>query len=435
MGERDRGSLRTFSGGAQGRGPPTCDHPLPDVKRRPMTADPPVDLEEAARLLDDHRGEELLATAAEHAGARLIGATRRSVHLRAGRSLSHVHEGVLEVAGSQRASLLVAHVDLRGFPEGAFVLTCDGISVAVWRFPHDPYLPGLPSAISTARVRELLDDLGALPGDVSLRTRAYRPSRRAVVEVTVRGSDAVGRILYLKVLAGDRANELADLHRQLVPHVPVPRVIGVAGAQGILAIEALDGPTLRAALVAGTPLPDPEELVQLSQRFAASGLVSHRDPTAFADPTRHVSSLARLVPDRAGVVATIAAAVALEPDAPRVPVHGDLHDGQLLLDADGHLTGLLDVDGAGPGSIAQDAGNLVAHLAVIGEVWPDAAERAEAYASEVAEAYRPLVGSGPLARATAGAWLGLATGSHRAQDEGWEVTTRARIDRARRELP
>jgi hypothetical protein len=64
-----------------------------------------------------------------------------------------------------------------------------------------------------------------------------------------------GRILYLKVLTGDRAEELAGVHRQLTPGVPVPRVIGVAPAQGILAIEALAGLTLRAAVTSGAPLP------------------------------------------------------------------------------------------------------------------------------------------------------------------------------------
>jgi hypothetical protein len=329
--------------------------------------------------------------------------------------------------------LLVSHVDRRELPAGAFALTRGGIPVAVWRFPHDPYLPGLPSAISPARVRELLDALGGLLGDVTLHTRAYRPSRRAVVEVTVHGADAVGRILYLKVLAGDRAEELAGLHRQLVDHVPVPRVIGVARRQGIVALEALDGRTLRAALVAGMPLPDPGALVELSQRFVASELVSTRDPRAFADPSRHVDGLARLAPDRAHAVAEVATA-ARQVDAPLVPVHGDLHDGQLLLDELGQVTGLLDVDGAGPGLLAQDAGNLVAHLAVLGEVWPEVRDRAETYAAAVADAYRPITGAEPLARATAGAWLGLATGPHRAQDPGWEDTTRARIDRAVREL-
>lgn len=326
----------------------------------------------------------------------------------------------------------MAHLDERGFPPGSFVLTRAGVDVAVWRFPHDPYLPGLPSAVHPARVRELLDGLAGPPGNVGLRTRAYRPSRRAVVEVTLDTGGQAGRILYLKVLAGERATELADLHRQLVDHVPVPRVIGVARAQGILALEALAGPTLRTALVEGGSLPAPGSLVELSQRFAASGLVGRREPRRFADPTRHVELLARLAPDRAEAIRGVASdAAAVE--GPVVPVHGDLHDGQLLL-AGELVTGLLDVDGTGSGLLAQDAGNLVAHIAVIGELWPDVGERVESYAADVADAYRAVVGAAALASATAGAWLALASGPHRAQDADWPATTRQRIDRAVAEL-
>jgi hypothetical protein len=167
--------------------------------------------------------------------------------------------------------LLVSHVDARPLPPGTFTLRAGDDEVAVWRFPYDPCLPGLPSAVCRPRVRELLDGLSAPAGRVSLRTRAYRPSRRAVVEVTITGPTHTGRMLYLKVLPGDRADELAGVHRQLTPAVPVPRVIGVAPAQGILAIEALGGVTLRPALTSGAPLPSADELVDLSRRFAASG--------------------------------------------------------------------------------------------------------------------------------------------------------------------
>jgi hypothetical protein len=402
-----------------------------------MTSTPPRDLDLAIAddLLAGAAGDDLLRTASAHAGATLVRARLRSVHHRAGRSVSHVHEATLQVGDVERDVLLVAHLDRRPLPPGTFALETDGVAVAVWRFPNDPFLLGLPSAIAPTRVRELLDGLGGPPGSVTLHTRAYRPSRRAVVEVTVHGDDAAGRVLYLKVLAGDRAAELADLHRQLAPHVPVPPVIGVAPAQGIVALQALEGRTLRAAIVDGAPLPAPGSLVELSARFAASGLTSRRDPRSFADPSRHVAGLLRLVPDRARAITDVAeAASRVDGDGPLAPVHGDLHDGQLLLDAPGRVTGLLDVDGAGTGSLAQDAGNLVAHLAAIGEVWPSLADRAETYAAAVADAYRPVVGADALARATAGAWLGLATGPHRAQDEGWPEATRRRIDRADREL-
>jgi hypothetical protein len=382
----------------------------------------------AARRLEGPGGREVLAEASRQAGAELERAELRSIHHRAGRSVSRVYDTTLRAGDTTQEALLVAHVDARALPDGTLVLESDGDRVAVWRFPFDPFLPGLASAIDTRRVRELLDQLEAPAGEVELFTRAYRPSRRAVVEVTIHLPDLSGRILYLKVLTGDRAAELAGVHRCLLPHVPVPRVVGVAPHQGILAIEALAGRTLRAALVDGEALPEPGAVVELSERLAASGLASRRDPGAFADPVRHVPGLRALAPELADEVARVADAAA-DVDGDRVPVHGDLHDGQLLL-TDGAITGLLDVDGAGSGLIAQDAGSLVAHVEAIGLVWPTAADRASAYAAALADAYRPRVGATALARATAGAWIALATGPYRAQEADWPDATRYRIRRA-----
>jgi aminoglycoside phosphotransferase (APT) family kinase protein len=395
---------------------------------------PATDELRAARHLAGPEAERLLAAASAAAGAELTRVHLRSVHHRARRSVSHVYEATLVVDGQAREVLLVAHVDAKPLPAGTFTLRADDDEdeVAVWRFPHDPFLPGLPSAVHRVRVRELLDELGAPGGEVTLRTRAYRPSRRAVVEVTIDGTDAAGRILYLKILAGDRAAELAGMHRQLAPVVPVPRVVGVAPQQGILAIEALAGDTLRDAMVLGRPLPPADEVADLSRRFASAELTSRRDPRAFADPTRHVALLSRLVPEDAATIARVAAAAAAI-DGPLVPVHGDLHDAQVLL-TDGAVTGLLDIDGAGPGLVAEDAGNLVAHLEVLADLHPQVGDRALGYAGEVADAYRQEVGAHALRRATAGAWLALATGPHRAQDERWREATRQRIARAARTL-
>lgn len=387
----------------------------------------------AVGTLDEATAQEVLEATSRAAGAALRSANLRSVHGRPGRSVTRVYEATLEVEGSTHDVLLVAHLDTRPLPDDAFVLAHGEDRVAVWRFPHDPFLPGLPSAVDTGRVRELLDRLGAEDGGVSLQTRAYRPSRRAVVEVRIDGPEAAGRILYLKVLAGDRAVELADAHRTLIEHLPVPRLIGVSPAQGILALEALPGPTLRQALHDGSELPEPGSLVELSSRLAASGFAGRRDPRAFADPRRHVEALRRLVPDRGELLARVASTAA-EVDGPLVCVHGDLHDGQLLLGETGEVTGVLDIDGTGQGVVAEDAGSLIAHVQAAGEVWPDRRDRVERYAEQLADVYRPMVGADALARATAGAWIGLATGPYRAQDPDWEDGTRRRIDRAAAEL-
>lgn len=394
-----------------------------------MVSTPPTAPLPAAPLLDTPVATELLAAATEAAGLELIASTRRSVHERPGRSRSDVHAATLRVGDATREVLLVLHVDARTLPAGTFTVSTGPHPVAVWRFPHDPYLPGLASAVHPGRVRELLDRLGGPPGAVRLRTRAYRPTRRAVVEVAVTDGAQAARILYLKVLAGARAEELAAVHRAAAgAGIPVPRVVGVAGGQGLVALEARRGRTLREAVIVGDRLPDPSQLVALSSRLAATGLPSRRDPRAFADPTRHVELLTRLLPDQAGRIARIVA-VTRGVEGEPTTVHGDLHAAQLLL-VDGAITGLLDVDGAGTGLLAEDAGALVAHLEVIGELHPAAAERATAYAHEVAAAYAELVGDRALALATAAAWVGLATGPYRAQEAGWEQTTMRRLEQA-----
>jgi hypothetical protein len=381
--------------------------------------------------------QEVLGAALGAADLRLDAWRLDSVHHRVGRSLSALYAArVLTPDDAAHDLALVAHVDAKPVPEGPVTVEVAGTPVAVWRFPNDPFLRGLPSATSAVRVRELLDQLGVAPGEVGLEIRAYRPSRRAVVEVAITpdpsatpGSEVpAGRVLYLKVMAGDRAERLGRVHRELEPHVPVPGVVGVAPDQGILAIRALPGATLRTALVDGGPVPLPGDLVALAERFAAAPLTSGTDPTRFADPTRHVQVLGDLVPDRR-VDLERTAEVAHAVGGPRGPVHGDLHDAQLLVQ-DRQVVGLLDVDGAGEGWLAQDAGSLVAHLEAIGEVWPAADARVRAYAAEVAEVYRRLLDPRELARAATGAWLGLATGPYRVQDAGWERFTRARIDRA-----
>lgn len=373
-------------------------------------------------------GTELLERACAQAGVRLVGQSLRSVHHREGRSVSHVYEATLGHGDTTVAALLVAHADVRPPPDGALVLEHGGDRVAVWRFPHDPYLPGLPSAVDLGRMRELLDRLGVGPGQVHLRTRAYRPARRAVVEATVAGDGRARRVLYCKVLSGDRAEGLADRHRQLREHVPVPAVVGVAPRQGILALQALPGRTLRDALTAREPVPAAEELVALSRRLMASGLVSDRSPRDFADPVRHVARLCDLAPEASDTIRRVADAAG-RIDGPDRIVHGDLHAGQLLVEQ-GQLTGLLDVDGAGTGLLAQDAGTLVAYLQVLGELQPDVRDHVEAYAREVGDAYAELVGQRDLARGTAGAWLALATAAHRSQEPAWPETTRRRIARA-----
>jgi hypothetical protein len=401
----------------------------------------------AAQLTTEAAGD-LLAVALGTAEVELVRWHLRTVEHRPGRSVSCVYEATLSGTRARlglpgdadepatRDVLLVAHVSSRAVPAGAVRLETATGQVHVWRFPDDPYLPGLPSAVSPARVRELLDALGAPAGPVALTTPSYRPSRRAVVRVQVRGATADAAVLYLKLVGGGspaqverRATRLADAHTRLAGHVPAPAVVGTAARQGIVALRAVPGTTLRASLLSGTVPVDPTDLVALSSALAEAPVRDHDGPRRYADPRRHVAVLARHLPERAAELERIAD-VAADVDGPEVGVHGDLHDGQVLHDAQGTVTGLLDVDGAGRGLQAQDLGWLVAHVEAAGAVDPTVAGHADDYAARLAAQAATVVGEAALARAAAGAWLALATGPYRAQDPGWREETARRVDRA-----
>jgi hypothetical protein len=206
-------------------------------------------------------------------------------------------------------------------------------------------------------------------------------------------------------------------------------LIGTSPDQGLIAMAALPGQTLRTLLVNGSPLPDPTELVELSRRLAHIDDVSAgADPRRYADITRHVRHLSQLLPDQGPVLARIATEVATLA-GPSGTVHGDLHDGQLLFRDGASLTGVLDVDGVGPGDLASDAGRLVAHVEAA-DLVADLAAPAKEYPQRLCEAYRDLVDPRETAKAAAAAWVGLATGPYRAHRPDWPEATRVRVARA-----
>lgn len=396
-----------------------------------MTEDPYVDASALAAVRDLSVDETtaLLAAACEAAGSTLVDVRPRGLHDRAPRTCSRVYDVTMSVNGVERETLLVVHASERTPPGDTLQLVSGRHRVHVWRFPNDPYLPGLPAAVSRRSVRRLLDTLGVPEGEVTLRTRAYRPGRRAVVEVHVTGDATAGRALYLKVLSGDRAEQIAEIHRALDGIVPVPRVVGVDPVAGILAIEALGGQTLRSVLHRGQTLPDTTSIVALSESIAASNLASSNRPTRFADPRRHVDRLSRVLPDLARDIERVAR-TSHELESATVPVHGDLHDAQILV-TDDRVTGLLDVDGAGPGHMARDAANLLVRIeALVDDASSDRPSGGRTWTQSLTSAYEDLVGRDDLRRARAGAWLSLATGPRRAGHSDWLAETRSRVERA-----
>lgn len=326
---------------------------------------------------------------------------------------------------------LGASIGLAGVTEqpGVLQLSNGTSRVAVWRVPQDPGLPGLATAADSRQMATLLAMLGVKgteAADVRVRMRAYRPRRRAVVEV--RSPDAA---FFVKVL---RPGTAEDLHRRHVllhdAGVPVPRSLGWTEA-GLLVLERLTGTSMRAALWRpDAPLPAATDVVALLDRLPDGVLGLPRRAAWSENAGYYARVIGAALPAEADRARQLAAQVEqVVAGAPAdEPTHGDLYEGQLLLGRSGRITGVLDVDTAGPGRRTDDLACAIAHLEVLAVMSEAHGARLGALSRSWAEVMERGVDPREFRARVAGVALSLATGPHRVQEAGWETATSARLD-------
>jgi aminoglycoside phosphotransferase (APT) family kinase protein len=311
-------------------------------------------------------------------------------------------------------------------PDGAAVLAGHGVRVGVWRWPQDPALPALAAAADPVRLAARLRAAGLPRGGITrIRVRAYRPGRRAVLEV-----EGGGPRLYVKVVRPRAIAALRERHDLLAAHVPVPRPLAT-GADGMLVLDERPGSSLRSRLAGDLPLPAPANLgelldalppalLRLPRRRAHLERVAHFAAVLTATAVTGEAERARLDALATGLAGT-------DPGTqPDVAVHGDLHDGQLLC-TDQRITGLVDVDTAGPGHRIDEWATLLAHLSVQALHGTAAARR---YGARVLAHAEERFARSELRPRVAAAVLGLATGPFRVQQAGWARHTVDRIELA-----
>lgn len=260
-----------------------------------------------------------------------------------------------------------------------------GLPVTVWAYPSDPALPALAEVTYPERVVGVLADLGIDVAEPELSVAAYRPGKRAVVKMR-----SSGATLFLKVVRPARAEPIAAQHAAFqAAGLPVPRVVATR-PDGLLVLEAVQGV---AAGTRVTELADEpsfvENLVAMAEAIASVDLPQRAQADALDNGRWHRTSLAGSLPDHASdihaVYDEIEARVARWSADERQVVHGDLHLEQLFVDPEraGTITGLLDIDTAGWGHPARDAGALVAHLVVTAQWHRGNGDHAQARACEV----------------------------------------------------
>ncbi len=371
---------------------------------------------------------ELLGVAVTSAGGRLITARPQQIHWRPGRALTVVYHA--RVAWADRRATqerLVASTGAR-IPKGALVLERGADRVGIWTLTTDPLLPGLGVALDAKRARGLLDVLGVPPGAVQVRLRAYRPGRRGVVEV-VGGRSR----LFIKVVPPAEVAPLQARHALLSAHLPVPRSHGWSKEHGLVVLEAMPGRTLREVLsLKGQRLPDPALIAGMLDRIPTPG-DGRRSPDTLSSAAGYAGLVGRLLPDLKARLTELVAGLGDGVDAgPLVPVHGDLHDAQLMV-RNGAITGLLDVDTAGLGHRVDDWAQVLGHLATrMDAATGSTRTRIQEYGKQVLATAEAQVDRADLRRRVAAVVLGLATGPFRVQTPSWPRDTALRVALAER---
>ena len=380
-------------------------------------------------LLGPQAGAILSAAVGEH-GSALHAVRARSVHVRpTGAAVVRYAAALTHSDGRCGTDTLVAATGDR-IPHGATVVAGEHrgepVQIGIWRFPHDPALPALATAADPRRICAELRRHGLTTAtSVTVALRAYRPGRRAVIEV----SSPDGQRWFVKVVRPAALDGMLERHRLMSPHTPVMPVLGHT-ATGAVILPVAPGCPVRTLIAAGAQPPSVEALEHL-----LDGL-----PPAVAALPQRVSPLAQ-VSDFAAVIALTGndelrcAAASLAQDlqdvdvgeSVPVAVHGDFHEGQLLADG-GTITGLLDVDTAGAGQRVDEWATLIGHLAVSRN------EPAQQYCAAVREHAERRTDAVRLRARVSAVLLGLATGPFRVQHPHWPTQTAARLALARRWL-
>lgn len=309
---------------------------------------------------------------------------------------------------------------------GAMRMSDGHRELGVWRFPHDPALPGLAAAVDPDRMRALLARFGLPAQGLTVHVRAYRPLRRAVVEL--RTSTAS---VFVKALRPDKVEALHHMHRAAEGGI-VPESLGWTG-DGLLLLAGVGGRPLRRLLLSGNTIEleriDPADIVGTLRALPAAFTEQGRRP-GWADRARHYADVvARLHPDVGDRAHAVADAAESRPTWPDVPVHGDFYETQLLV-SEGRLVGLLDLDTAGAGDPHDDPACLLGHLSVLAQVKPERAPVIDRFAQRCRREFDEHWDPAALRISAAAVVLSLAPGAHRTGGRRWRSVLEQRLELA-----
>ncbi|MGO1383565.1 MAG: phosphotransferase [Arachnia sp.] len=391
---------------------------------------PEMLMDDGSRLLTSTRVAPLLTAAVEHAGGELGEWKLDHVDTNPEQSTTATYLAQVTWPWGERSELLGVSARagaLLPTDRDAEVFADGNREVAVWLYPHDPDLPGLPRAAFPDQLAELFNSSGVLSRPVTADSLAvsmigYRPRRRAVVRVGVRDS---AEVFYIKVLRSKIFDDVVERHRLLLEAgVPAPRVAFVT-PENLLVTRELPGASLAAAIFTDDVPCTAEQLIgALDAMPLAVSQLERRPP--WTDAVSHyaamvTSAVPALGADLEWSVQRITSGLAGVPLGEEA-THGDFHEGQLRV-AQGHIVGMLDIDTIGPGRRADDLACLMAHLSTIQRMNSTQEARVRDLLARWVPVFDERVDPVELRLRTAAVVISLATGPYRGQEVAWRDTT------------
>lgn len=314
---------------------------------------------------------------------------------------------------------------------GGVTLSYGEIRVHVWRHPDDPELPALRLACDPNELSEYFGEYA----DVELL--AYRPTRRAVVRV-----DLAEVSYFAKICRPTALNALETRFRMLErAGFPAPRLKRVDD-RGLLVTSEIEGLPLNrvyAQFRDGQQRAMRRTLTSLREALDSLPMVALglAPRPAWVDRHRHYASAATAaIPERRADIDQLCADIAelceLGDFGPTVPTHGDFYEANVFIDPQtGYVSGVLDVDGVGPGHRVNDWACLLGHLSVLPSLSPKAYGQTPALLSDWRSAISAHVDPVALAASAAGVVLSLVSGARRSKKKDWRQEAYARLDVAR----
>lgn len=386
--------------------------------------------DDGMRLLTGPAVEPLLRAAVEHQGGQLKTWALEHVDAAPEHSTTATYMATVQWPHGERSELLGVSArtgELSPSDARAEIFDDGSRKVAVWLYPNDPDLLGLPTAAYPERMADALNGGSVLSRPItaeqlSLAMIGYRPRRRAVVKAVVNDPHEV---FYIKVLRERLFNDVYGKHTMLrQAGVPAPEV-ALATPDHLLVLRELPGAAMAKALFEPGDPCTAEDLISLLDSMPPAVTQLERRPP-WSDAVAHYSKMVaatmpELGEDLAWMTDQIAKGLANYPPG-NEPTHGDFHEGQLRV-ADGRIVGVLDVDTIGPGRRADDLACLIGHLSTIQRMNPEQEAKVRDLLARWVPDFDKRVDPVELRLRAAAVVISLATGPYRGQEPDWRQQT------------